>query len=263
METIIDKFDKEAINGLERVLFEGRIEVVESEYEAKKAVAYLLSQPILGFDTETKPQFQKGHSSLVALLQISSREVCFLFRLNVIGLPKCLLRLLSDEGETIKVGLSWRDDLFGLQRRESFVPGTFIEIQQIAKEMGLKDLSLQKLYANLLGRRISKAQRLSNWEADILSKAQKQYAATDAWACIQLYERMMQLRSSGYLLQVNPVLDSVRPISFVSEEAIENKSSADKPNPVPQRTRKIRSATKSRKRESAKDKTKETTDQNG
>lgn len=263
METIFDKFDKENISGLERVLFEGRIEVVQSEYEAEKAVAYLLSQPILGFDTETKPQFQKGHSSLVALLQVSSREVCFLFRLNVIGLPKCLIQLLSDEGETIKVGLSWRDDLFGLQRRENFMPGPFIEIQQIAKEMGLKDLSLQKLYANLLGGRISKAQRLSNWEADILSDAQKQYAATDAWACIQLYERMMQLRSAGYLLQVMPVSDPVKSINFVLEGTTESKTSAEKENPKPQRTRKSRVSAKSKRTESAKDEMTETTEQNG
>lgn len=180
MKTIFDKYDKEAVNGLERALFQGRIEVVQSLYEAERAVKYLLSQPILGFDTETKPQFQRGHTSLVALLQVSSKDVCFLFRLNVLGLPDCIKRLLSDEGETLKIGLSWHDDLCGLRRRGEFHPGTFIEIQQIAKDMGLHDLSLQKLYANLMGKRISKTQRLSNWEADRLTDAQKQYAATDA-----------------------------------------------------------------------------------
>lgn len=218
MKTILDKFDKEAINGLERALFEGRIEVVQSLYEAERAVDYLLTQPILGFDTETKPQFQRGHSSLVALLQVSSRDICFLFRLNVIGLPDCVKRLLSDEGETLKIGLSWRDDICGLRRRGEFHPGPFIEIQQIAQEMGLHDLSLQKLYANLMGRRISKTQRLSNWEADQLSEAQKRYAATDAWACIQLYEEMMRLRQEGYLIKVAPVLDPVKPMELPMPE---------------------------------------------
>lgn len=214
MKTIFDKIDKEAVNSLDRVLFGGRVEVVQSPSEAGRAVDYLLSQPILGFDTETKPQFQRGHSSLVALLQVSSRDVCFLFRLNMIGLPDCLRRLLADEGETLKVGLSWHDDICGLRRRGEFTPGTFIEIQQIAKEMGLRDMSLQKLYANLLGGRISKAQRLSNWEADHLSEAQKSYAATDAWACIQLYEEMMRLRREGYLIRVAPVTDPVKPMVF-------------------------------------------------
>lgn len=212
MKTIFDKYDKEAINGLERALFQGRIEVVQSLYEAERAVKYLLSQPILGFDTETKPQFQRGHTSLVALLQVSSKDVCFLFRLNVLGLPDCIKRLLSDEGETLKIGLSWHDDLCGLRRRGEFRPGTFIEIQQIAKDMGLHDLSLQKLYANLMGKRISKTQRLSNWEADRLTDAQKQYAATDAWACIQLYEEMVRMRQEGYLIQVPPMTEAPKPM---------------------------------------------------
>lgn len=214
MKTIFDKFDKEAINGLPRAQFTGRIEVIQSPYEAERAVDYLLSQPIIGFDTETKPCFQRGQVSMVALLQVSSRDVCFLFRLNVLGLPDCIKRLLSDEGETIKVGLSWHDDICGLLKRGLFTPGTFIEIQQIAKEMGLQDQSLQKLYANLLGHHISKSQRLSNWEADILTEAQKNYAATDAWACIQLYEEMMRMRSEGYLIRVNPTTEPVKPMSF-------------------------------------------------
>ena len=236
MKTIFDKYDKEAINGLERALFQGRIEVVQSLYEAERAVKYLLSQPILGFDTETKPQFQRGHTSLVALLQVSSKDVCFLFRLNVLGLPDCIKRLLSDEGETLKIGLSWHDDLCGLRRRGEFHPGTFIEIQQIAKDMGLHDLSLQKLYANLMGKRISKTQRLSNWEADRLTDAQKQYAATDAWACIQLYEEMVRMRQEGYLIQVTPVTEAPKPMVISLPE---DHTAPDAVQPVkPKRTRK-------------------------
>lgn len=241
MKTIFDKFDKEAINELDRALFEGRIEVVQSIYEAERAVEYLLAQPILGFDTETKPQFQRGHSSQVALLQVSARDICFLFRLNVIGLPDCIKRLLSDEGETLKVGLSWHDDLCGLHRRGDFHPGTFIEIQQLAKEMGLHDLSLQKLYANLLGGRISKTQRLSNWEADLLTEAQKRYAATDAWACIQLYEEMMRMRQEGYLIRVMPMLEPVKPMEIPELPAPIQADS--EPQEKPKKERRVRRRT--------------------
>ena len=251
MKTIFDKYDKEAINGLERALFQGRIEVVQSLYEAERAVKYLLSQPILGFDTETKPQFQRGHTSLVALLQVSSKDVCFLFRLNVLGLPDCIKRLLSDEGETLKIGLSWHDDLCGLRRRGEFHPGTFIEIQQIAKDMGLHDLSLQKLYANLMGKRISKTQRLSNWEADRLTDAQKQYAATDAWACIQLYEEMVRMRQEGYLIQVTPVTEAPKPMVISLPE---DHTAPDAVQPVkPKRTRKAASKESPARTRKAKD----------
>lgn len=251
MKTIFDKYDKEAINGLERALFQGRIEVVQSLYEAERAVKYLLLQPILGFDTETKPQFQRGHTSLVALLQVSSKDVCFLFRLNVLGLPDCIKRLLSDEGETLKIGLSWHDDLCGLRRRGEFHPGTFIEIQQIAKDMGLHDLSLQKLYANLMGKRISKTQRLSNWEADRLTDAQKQYAATDAWACIQLYEEMVRMRQEGYLIQVTPVTEAPKPMVISLPE---DHTAPDAVQPVkPKRTRKAASKESPARTRKAKD----------
>ena len=151
---------------------------------------------------------------MVALLQVSAQNVCFLFRLNVLGLTDSIKRLLSDEGETIKVGLSWHDDICGLLKRGFFHPGTFIDIQHIAKDMGIQDQSLQKLYANLLGQRVSKSQQLSNWEAPSLTDAQKNYAATDAWACIQLYEEMMRLRQEGYLIRVNPVTNPVKPMVF-------------------------------------------------
>ena len=184
-----------------RVLFNGIIEVIVSESDARRAVKFLLKQPLLGFDTETKPSFKPGRLNQVALLQVCSGEICFLFRLNHIGLPQCLINLLEDTNVT-KVGLSWHDDLRALNQRKKFCVGTFIELQNIAAEMGIVDISLQKLYANIFGEKISKGQRLSNWEADILTEAQKLYAATDAWACIRLYEEMMRMQKECYKLEV-------------------------------------------------------------
>jgi len=210
MKKIYSRFDKQSIPKLPQVLFEGRIETIVSEQEAEKAVDYLLSQDIIGFDTETKPNFKAGRLNDVALLQVSSRDICFLFRLNHIGMPDCVLRLLTDNSN-IKVGLSWHDDIRMLQRRASFTPGTFVELQEMVREYGIKDLSLQKLYANIFGQKISKSQRLSNWEADILSEPQKQYAATDAWACIMLYEELLRLKEEGFDLEVVPEPEPAAP----------------------------------------------------
>lgn len=200
MKRIFDHFDKSLLNSLPRVLFPGRIEVIISESEAERAVQYLMRQPLLGFDTETRPSFKRGKQYKVALLQVSTDKVCFLFRLNRIGLPPCLLRLIGDEMIT-KVGLSWHDDLRGLKARGEFSVGTFIDLQDIAAQMGIGDISLQKLYANILGGKISKGQQLTNWDADNLSDAQKLYAATDAWACIQLYREMRRLQEDGFELE--------------------------------------------------------------
>ena len=191
-KVIYNKFDKARIQQLPRALFEGRIEVVLSESEAAKAVDYLLKQPIIGIDTETRPSFRKGVKYYVSLLQVSSRDICFLFRIKHTGMCESIIRLLEDT--TIpKIGLSLHDDIRQLHEVAKFQPGYFIELQDKVKDFGVEDLSLQKLFANFFGERISKGQRLTNWEADILSESQKRYAATDAWACILLYEEMERL----------------------------------------------------------------------
>ena len=204
MKKIYDKFDKSIINSLPLVTFPGKIIVVLNEYEADRAVEYLLSCDVLGVDTETRPAFRKGNNHKVALLQVATRKECFLFRLNHLGLPKSLLRLLSNK-QVPMVGLSWHDDLMSLHRREQFEPGWFIDIQDIIGNLGIVDKSLQKLYANLFGEKISKRQRLSNWEADVLTDRQKEYAAIDAWACIKLYDEIMNLLATKeYELEVVP-----------------------------------------------------------
>ena len=195
-KTIYSKYDKSKIGTLPRVLFEGRIVVVLTEHEAEKAVRFLLSQPILGIDTETRPSFKKGQVHQVALLQVSSYDVCFLFRLNQLGMSPSVRRLLEDT-TVPKIGLSLRDDLNSLHRIGDFEKGNFVDLQNCVSEVGVKDMSLQKLYANFFGQRISKREQLTNWEADILQDKQKLYAATDAWSCIMLYEELMRLEQTG------------------------------------------------------------------
>ena len=196
MKTIYNKFDKAKIAALPRVLFKGRIVVVLTERDADKAVRYLLSQPILGVDTETRPSFKKGETHQVALLQVSSYDVCFLFRLNQLGMSPSVKRLLEDT-RVPKIGLSLRDDFLSLHKLADFNAGYFIDLQDHMREIGVEDLSLQKLYANFFAQKISKREQLTNWEADILQDKQKLYAATDAWSCIMLYEELQRLEQTG------------------------------------------------------------------
>lgn len=200
---IYNKFDKKSIAELPTVTFPGKTVVVMSESEAEKAVDFLLSNDILGVDTETRPSFKKGESHMVSLLQVSTSNICFLFRLNHIGITPAILRLL--ENTTVPmVGLSLHDDMLSLHKRVGFTPGNFIDLQDLVGELGIEDLSLQKLYANLFHQRISKRQRLTNWDSDVLNDKQKAYAALDAWACINLYKEILRLKNSGdYVLVIN------------------------------------------------------------
>jgi len=200
---IYNKFDKKSIAELPTVTFPGKTVVVMSESEAEKAVDFLLSNDILGVDTETRPSFKKGESHMVSLLQVSTSNICFLFRLNHIGITPAILRLL--ENTTVPmVGLSLHDDMLSLHKRVGFTPGNFIDLQDLVGELGIEDLSLQKLYANLFHQKISKRQRLTNWDSDVLNDKQKAYAALDAWACINLYKEILRLKNSGdYVLVIN------------------------------------------------------------
>ena len=197
MKQLRDTITKAEIASMPKVLFEGRIFVVYTEADADKAVEYLKTQQVVGVDTETRPSFRKGMTHKVALLQIATSDTCFLFRLNRIGMPGSLQEFLMSD--TLKVGLSLKDDFMMLRRRKDVhtEEGNWIELQDYVKRFGIEDQSLQKIYANLFGRKISKSQRLSNWEAETLTESQMKYAATDAWACVEIYNCLAELERTG------------------------------------------------------------------
>lgn len=182
-----ESITKEELTVLPLKWFEGEIVLVDS-YEKVNYAAKVLSQnSVIGFDTETRPSFKKGAVNKVSLLQLSTRDQAFLFRLHKVGLPDQIMEILSNP-EIIKPGVAIRDDIKALQEIQKFKPGGFVELQDYAKELGIQNFSLKKLTAIVLGFRISKTQQLSNWEADSLSEAQQIYAATDAWTALEIFE---------------------------------------------------------------------------
>ena len=197
MKRIRNTISKAEIASLPKVLFEGRIFVIYTEADADKAVEYLKTQSMVGVDTETRPSFKKGMTHKVALLQIATSDTCFLFRLNRIGMPESLQDFLMSD--TLKIGLSLKDDFMVLRRRKDVhaEEGNWIELQDYVKRFGIEDQSLQKIYANLFGKKISKSQRLTNWEAEILTESQMKYAATDAWACVEIYNCLAEMERTG------------------------------------------------------------------
>lgn len=185
--------------------FRGKIVLIDTLAEAEKAVYYLMRLPLVGLDTETRPSFRKGTSHKVALMQVCAGEdVCFLFRLNRLGFIPALKQLMEAE-RPLKVGVSLRDDILSLHRRDDFNPKGIVELQNRVKEIGIEDMSLQKLFANFFQRKISKSQQLTNWEAKLLTPRQQLYAATDAWACIEIYKELNRLETEGtFRLEVVP-----------------------------------------------------------
>lgn len=177
---------------LEFASFPGKIYVIDSVgAEFNRAIAYLRSQKIIGFDTETRPTFSQDQPRYgVALLQLSGPDKAFLFRINRMGMHRRLCNLMASD-KIIKVGAAIHDDIRGLQRRHDFQPAAFVDLQKIVCEWGIRDKSVKKMAAIILGIRVSKTQQLSNWEAERLSESQCRYAATDAWVCREMYLKLL------------------------------------------------------------------------
>ena len=191
VNNFIDKISNEQTALLPAVEFRGEIRIVEHERDIAAACKTLAEQPVIGFDTETRPSFRPGVTFRVSLLQLSTPTVCYLFRLNKIPLAKPILQLLEDR-RVLKIGADVAGDIRSLLALRRFRPGGFVDLQQLAPEWGIGEKSLRKLSAIVLGRRVSKAQRLSNWEAATLTDKQQLYAATDAWVCTRIYEQLLR-----------------------------------------------------------------------
>ena len=186
----IHRIAKDLIQWMPLVRFEGEVVIVDREEQLADAMNYLNRQRILGVDTESRPSFTRGVHYPTALVQISTEERCYLFRLTHIGMPQALADLFANP-KICKVGLAFRDDLNGLRRRRDFKPKNCVDLQSIVGRYGILDLGLQKMFAICFGKKISKSQQLTNWENSHLTPEQARYASTDAWATLLIYKDLM------------------------------------------------------------------------
>lgn len=211
---------KEDLAKLPAAHYHGKICVVEKEEDVTQAVAYLRNSDVVGFDTETRPSFKKGQTNTVSLLQLSTRDISFLFRLNKLGMPAAVKEFIEDP-DVLKIGLSIHDDFHNLNKITEISPGGFIDLQSFVKNYRIADNSLARIYAIVFGQRISKGQRLTNWEASSLTENQQAYAALDSLACIEIYDRIM----SG---EFNPEASVYKvPAEDTPEEKIEQAAEED------------------------------------
>jgi ribonuclease D len=186
-----ESIENEEILKLPRISFSGKIKVISSEEDLNTWLPTLTTSGVVGFDTETKPSFKKGHANSVALLQLASNEIALIIRVQHTGIPNQLIKFLQNE-KILKIGAAIHDDIKALQKIKSFTPKGFIDLQNVAKEKNIENKSVRKLAAIVLNVRVSKSQQLSNWESETFTEAQLQYAATDAWVCKAIYQKMIQ-----------------------------------------------------------------------
>ena len=214
----IHHYSKDLIQWLPLAAFGGEVIVVDTPEKVEEAVAYLSKQPAVGVDTESRPSFTRGVHYPTALLQIATEERCYLFRLTHVGMPQALAELFANPKIT-KVGLAFKDDIAGLRRRRDFKPANCIDLQTIVPKYGILDMGLQKIFAICFGRKISKAQQLTNWENSHLTPDQARYASTDAWATLLIYKDLMQTKPLPKA-QVDALRQADREAQIAHQQAI-------------------------------------------
>jgi len=163
----------------------------DTEEAAEKAANELLAASRVGIDTETRPVFRKGVVHPVALVQLALPEVVYLFRLNIYGLHDGIRELLESP-DIQKIGIAQKDDAKELRRDFDCHPEGLVDLNDLCRDYGYQNGGARNLCAMILGKRISKSQQTSNWEAKTLSPAQQRYAATDAWICLEMYEKLLE-----------------------------------------------------------------------
>ena len=227
----IHHYSKDLIQWLPLAAFGGEVIVVDTPEKVEEAVAYLSRQTAVGVDTESRPSFTRGVHYPTALLQIATEERCYLFRLTHVGMPQALADLFANPKIT-KVGLAFKDDIAGLRRRRDFKPANCIDLQTIVPKYGILDMGLQKIFAICFGRKISKAQQLTNWENSHLTPDQARYASTDAWATLLIYKDLMQTKTLPKA-QVDALRQADREAQIAHQQAIlaERQQQNDPPRP--------------------------------
>lgn len=191
--TFAQHIDKAAIQTLPVTFFEGEVIVVDKPEMVADAAAYLRQYTVLGVDTEARPSFKRGVHYPTALVQIATLERCYLFRLTHVGLPVEIAEIFANPN-ICKVGLAFKDDITGLRRRRDFKPANCVDLQSMVCKYGIMELGLQKIFAIIFGKKISKSQQLTNWENSHLTPEQARYASTDAWATLSIYLALQQMK---------------------------------------------------------------------
>lgn len=201
--------DNDTVASLPAARFAGRIVIVDKNEQIEEACNDLKRYDVIGFDTETRPSFRAGVSYKVGLLQLSTPDTCYLFRLSHIRLDNRILKILGSR-QILKIGADVTGDIRALHALRNFHADGFVDLQVEASRWGIEEKSLRKLSAIVLNMRVSKAQRLSNWEAEILTQQQQEYAATDAWVCIEIMKELQRVEPKSDKLSIISVMPTMQ-----------------------------------------------------
>ena len=172
--------------------YEGEIVMVATPRDFERAWADLAQEKAVGWDTETRPAFKVGEFYLPSLVQAATAKTVYLFQLGKMDFSKVVGGLFA-EPTIVKPGISVKDDLKKLKQVFAFEDESVLDLGLVAKRHGMAKTGLRNLAGIFLGIRVAKGSKTTNWAAPKLTEQQIAYAATDAWACRELYLKFREL----------------------------------------------------------------------
>ena len=177
---------REELSSLPLRRYEGRIVLVETAERLDEARSDINRGGVTGLDTETRPAFRKGESHLPCLVQVATAQAVYLFPLRRNDSFPVLAGLL-ESASVVKAGIGLAFDLRQLKLVFPFTECNVVDLGAVARRARLEQAGVRNLAGIVLGYRIPKGNRTSNWAVQRLTSAQIAYAATDAWVCRELY----------------------------------------------------------------------------
>ncbi|MGN0834262.1 MAG: 3'-5' exonuclease [Candidatus Spyradosoma sp.] len=222
--------DKDFVAALPLLQYQGKIEVIVDEKAARRAVAALAKEKVLGFDTETRPCFTRGNGYLTSLVQLCGRKCAYLFRLDYCGGVPVLFPIFENP-QILKVGVAVKEDVLHLKKRAPFDDAGFVDASVYTRRAGIDNTGLRALCAHYLGGRISKNAQVSNWAAKTLTDQQVVYAATDAWTSRELFLKLQKLGVAPQEIDRGSICGSPEPKKKDARKAKPEKPRAADPKP--------------------------------
>ena len=188
------------------VKYEGEIELVEDGSQLDRALAEISRESVLGFDTETRPNFNRGKSHPVSILQLAGGEKVWVIRLDPLENRLADIFKVLENPAVKKAGLAVQGDIKSLRARCAFNPAGFVDVSASTTKIGIINTGMKNLAALIFGERISKAAQLSNWASGALTQKQIDYAATDAWMSRRLFLEVREiLKDSRTSIEPEPI----------------------------------------------------------
>ena len=121
--------------------------VVETDEVLDAALVEISKEKILGFDTETRPNFTKGKNYPVSILQFGGEKKVWIIRLESLKERLADIYKILENPSIKKAGIAVQGDIKSLRARCHFNPAGFVDVSDYTSNLGVINTGMRNLTA--------------------------------------------------------------------------------------------------------------------